>query len=84
MMNIKLLAAMAIALPLFTVGCAKKEAPAQEQPASEATATEQVLSAEQQAAIAAVDQPNPEAVADSNEASATASAESASTPEAVQ
>ncbi len=58
-MNIKLLAALAIAVPLFTVACSKKDAPAQDNTASEPAAE---LTSEQEAAIAAVDQPNPEAI----------------------
>lgn len=58
-MNIKLLAALAIAVPLFTVACSKKETPAEENTASEPVAE---LTSEQEAAIAAVDQPNPEAI----------------------
>lgn len=58
-MNIKLLAALAIAVPLFTVACSKKETPAEENTASEPAAE---LTSEQEAAIAAVDQPNPEAI----------------------
>ena len=63
-MNIKLLTALAIALPLFTVACAKKEAPAEEATPAEATApVDETVTAEQQAAIDSVDQPNPEAIA---------------------
>ena len=61
-MNIKLLTALAIALPLFTVACAKKEAPAEGATSTEAPADEAVTP-EQQAAIDSVDQPNPEAIA---------------------
>lgn len=66
MMNIKLLAGLLIALPLLTVACSKKEAPAQEQ-AAETSTTEQApvnntVSADQQAIIDSIDQPDPEAI----------------------
>ena len=63
-MNIKLLTALAIALPLFTVACAKKEAPAEEATPAEATAlVDETVTAEQQAAIDSLDRPEPEAIA---------------------
>lgn len=63
-MNIKLLAGLVIALPLITVACSKKEAPAQEQATTEASTTTAPaqVTAEQQAAIDSIDQPNPEAI----------------------
>ncbi|WP_374295592.1 hypothetical protein [Acinetobacter sp.] len=63
-MNIKFLTALAIALPLFTVACTKKEAPAEGATPAEATApADEAVTPEQQAAIDSVDQPNPEAIA---------------------
>lgn len=64
-MKLKLLAGLAIALPLLTVGCGKKEAPAQNQAAGTETAavsTSTNTTPEQQAAIDSLQQPNPDAI----------------------
>lgn len=60
-MNIKLLAGLLITLPLVAVACSKKETPATD--TAEQTAPAADITAEQQAAIDSVDQPNPEAIA---------------------
>ena len=76
-MNMKLLVSLVIALPLFTVACSKKEAPAQE-----AVETQTEISAEQQALIDSVDQPEPEAIAVEGEEDAAPAAEEAVTEDA--
>lgn len=58
----KLLAGLVVALPLFTVACSKKEAPVQEQVVTEQTPATTGVTAEQQAAIDSIDQPNPDAI----------------------
>ncbi|TXJ09895.1 MAG: hypothetical protein E6Q25_02065 [Acinetobacter sp.] len=54
------LTSVVLAAALLLVACAKKESPAQERAVAATTTS---VSAEQQAAIDAVDKPNPEAIA---------------------